>query len=332
MPGTHLTSFERGQIEALHARSVSKQDIARQLQRHPATIGRELRRNGIGASYQGAHAQRRYQERRTECRPKHRLAHAPLRTYVKEKIGNEEWSPEQVAHRLPIDFPDDPRMRISHEALYQALYREPSLHYLIAMLAQGRPKRRPRGQTRHGRAPAIPNRVGIEHRPAHIQTRAEHGHWEADTIVGKNQDGFIVTLVERHSRRLLAIWTSTKQAAEVARAAINALREMPRSWVKTITADNGTEFYYHELITHAVGAPCYFAAPYASYQRGTNENTNGLIRRYLPKGTPFASLTQRQVDCIVDQINNRPRKCLGYRTPNEVFHLQRQSLRIALQS
>ena len=199
-------------------------------------------------------------------------------------------------------------------------------------MPQGRPKRRKRGQGKTRRGPSIPNRVGIEKRPAQVDTRTTCGHWEGDTIVGKNNDGFILTLVERVSRLLHAVKLQTKKAPDTAQAVVETLLDRPASWLKTITYDNGTEFAAHEYMTEQLGTAIYFAAPYSAYQRGTNENTNGLIRRYLPKSTCFASLTQRQLDTIVEKINNRPRKCLGYRTPNEVFNEIRIQQLLALGS
>ena len=306
MPGSHLTSSERGQIEALHAHGLGLNAIARQLNRWPSTIGRELARNSQGKRYESALADKRYRQRRQACRPRYRLDYAPLRAYVKDKIGHQGWTPELVSRRLRLDFPDDPRMRVSHETLYCAIYGDPSLRYLIAMLPQARPKRRRRGQGKHRRGPRIPNRVGIERRPIQVEQRKELGHWEGDTIVGNNQDGFLVTLVERSSRLLLA--------------------------VKTITFDNGSEFAKHEDIAKVLGVDIYFADPYASYQRGTNEHVNGLIRRYLPKRSSFKSLSQRSVNTITELINNMPRICLGDRTPNEIFQLQRKNLLVALRS
>jgi len=330
MSRSHLTAFDRGRIEAMHRQGMSNRSIACQLNRHPATIGRELRRNTPGKAYRAEQAQRLYQERRCDCRPRRKLDYAPLREQVKERIGEKGHTPEQVAGRLVLDYPDDPRMHISHEAIYQAIYADHSLYYLIQSLAQGRPKRRRKGQGKSRRGPLIPNRVGIEERPEHIEDRAECGHWEGDTIVGKEQDGFIMTQVERTSGLLVAVKTPTKHAAEMAQAAIDSLLDLPISWVRTITYDNGSEFAHHETIAQALGVKIYFAAPYSSYQRGTNENTNGLIRRYLPKGTRFKDLTQHQLDIIVEKINNTPRKRLGYRTPNEVFQQQREQLRVAL--
>jgi len=319
MPGLHLTPFERGEIQAYLEQGMKRATIAQRLGRHPTTIGRELAQNSTKRGYEAQTAQAKYAQRRKACRPRLKLLPGPLRTYVTERIRDDEWTPEQVAGDLPLEYPHDPTMRISHEAIYQAIYTQPSLHFLVQYLPQARPKRRKRGQGKTRRGPAILNRVGIEERPAHVEQRQEQGHWEGDTVVGKNQHGFIVTLVERSRRLLRAVKIPTKHAAQTAQAVIDALIDMPVSWVRTITFDNGTEFAHHERMAAELDIDVYFADPYCAYQRGTNENTNGLIRRYLPKGTSFKDLTQHKLDFIVEQINNRPRKCLGYRKPNELF-------------
>jgi IS30 family transposase len=327
----HLTPTERGQIQALHQENRSLGYIADSLGRNKSTISRELKRNTTRRGYDAQRAQGHYHQRRKSCRPAKRLDHQPLWKYLIEKI-EEGWTPEEVAGRLPIDYPDDSKMRISHEAIYQAIYSDKRLHFLIQSLAQSRPKRRKRGQGKSRRGPTIPNRVGIEERPQVIEERSRYGDWEGDTVVGAHQYGYLVSLVERRSRLLQSRVVQTKQADEVAQAIIDTLEELPTSWVRSITFDNGTEFTRHEDMARILPVDIFFAAPYASYQRGTNENTNGLIRRYLPKGTSFRDLAQKQLDLIVEEINNRPRKTLGYRTPNEVFQEQRQNHRVALEA
>jgi len=329
MSYTHLTPIERGQVQAWRAEGKSMSYIADRLGRDKGTISRELHRNSTKNGYDAQRAQEKYHQRREACRPAKRLEHQPLWEYLIDKIGD-GWSPQQVAGRLLIDHPDDLKMRICHESIYQAVYGDKRLHCLIKCLAQARPKRRPRGQGKTSRGPSIPNRVGIEQRPEVIEERSRFGDWEGDLIVGAHQQGYLVTLVDRTSRFLLSQKVETKQADEVVQAVITALEDMPVSWVRTITFDNGTEFAHHEKMADALQISVYFAAPYSSYQRGTNENTNGLIRRHLPKGTSFRELSQHRVAQIVEELNNRPRKILGYRTPREVFQQQREEHRVAL--
>ena len=332
MPQGHLTPVERGKIEALFKQGLSQAAIGRELGRCRSVISRELRRNGgVRSRYCAARAARRYHRVRQDCVPHKRLEHQPLWCFVIDRLTS-GWTPEEVAGRLPLLYPDDLRMRVCHEAIYQAIYDDSRLRFLIKHLAQARPKRRKRGQGKSRRGPSIPNRIGIEQRPKVVEERSRYGDWEGDLIVGANQDGFIATLVDRKSRHLQARKVETKHADIVAQAVIDALMELPISWVKTITFDNGTEFAHHQAMADVLPVDIYFAAPYASYQRGTNENTNGLIRRYLPKGTSFRHLTQHQLDQIVEDLNNRPRKCLGYRTPNEVFQKQREMCRVAFGS
>ena len=329
----HCSVLERAKLELLLEQGLSRAAIARKLGRHPSTISREVRRNSMQCGYVATHAQSTYKARRKACRPKQKLGPGPLRLYVAEKIVEEKWTPEIIANRLPILFPQAKHMRVSHESIYRAIYSDGHyLDFLRAYLPQARAKRRMRGQGKHRRCSLIPNRVSIHDRPPIIETRTQVGHWEGDLIVGKGQDGFILTLTERGARLLQGIKVETKKAAEVGQAVVQALLDQPISWVRSITFDNGTEFRDHEAITKALGIPIYFADPYSAYQRGTNEQINGLIRRYLPKGTPFKNLTQEKIDTIIEQINNRPRKCLGYRTPYEVFQQQRTLHRCALRA
>lgn len=322
----HFTLRERGKIELMLKQGQKSAAIARELGYNASSIRREIRRNTTNGGYDALAAQRRYEQRRKACRPKGRLAYEPLREAVSGLIAEHKFSPELAAARLRMEFPDDPRMHICHETIYTAIYENRHLlDFLLEFLVQARPKRRKRGQGKSRRGPLIPNRVGIEERPAIVNERSEVGHWEGDLIVGKNQDGFILTLVERVSRMLHTVKLATKRPAEVCRAVVHALLDRPVSWVKTITLDNGTEFRDHHIMSEELGVQVYFADPYSAYQRGSNEQVNGLIRRYLPKGTSFKDLTQQRLNQIVEEINNRPRKCLGFRTPNEVFQLQRQN-------
>lgn len=325
MSYAHITSMERTKIELLREQGWTYDAIARKLGRHHTTIGREIRRNSARDGYSAQTAQTRYEQRRTACVPRSRLAYERLRDWVSEQIAEQRYSPELAAGRLRSQYPDDPRMHVCHETIYQAIYsNRHNLDFLLEFLPQARPKRRKRGQGKTRRGPSIPNRVSISERPAAVDERVEIGHWEGDLVVGKNQDGFILTLVERVSRLLLTVKTHTKRASEVCQSVINALLDRPISWVKSITFDNGTEFSDHETISEHLGVSIYFADPYSAYQRGSNEQVNGLIRRFLPKGTSFKALAQENIDRITEMLNNRPRKCLGYRTPNEVFQQQRE--------
>jgi IS30 family transposase len=328
MSYVHLSAIERGQIQALLEEGKSVTHIGRTLGRNPSTISRERRRSGRGRTYDAKKAHQRYQQRRVSCRPGRKLEHRVLWQYVIEKL-RQYWSPQQVAGRVRLDYPEDLRMRISHETVYRALYSDERLRPFVACLRQHRPKRRKRGQGKTLRC-CIPHRTSIRDRPPEVQKRVRFGDWEADLVLGKNQQGAVVSLVARKSMMLLARKVQSKQSEEVVAAVIHALEDLPASWARTVTFDNGSEFYHHQRITHELGVATYFADPYAAYQRGVNENTNGLLRQYLPKGTSFENLTQPQLQAIVEELNNRPRKTLDYRTPYEVFRASRPPAPVAL--
>jgi transposase, IS30 family len=328
MPYQHLTPIERGRLKALFDEGKNQSFIAKALGRHRSSICRELRRNNAyEKGYVPERAQNRYERVRKESVKQRQLDHLPLWNYLFERLS-EKLSPEQVADRIELEYPDDPKMRISYETTYRALYSDERLRVLITQLRQARPKRRKRGMGKSRRGPTIPNRVSIEERPQHVANRLELGHWEGDTVIGKNQRGAIVTLVERKSLFLSACPVSSRNATEVGQAIVDTMNELPARGVKTITFDNGTEFAAHEKITAELGTPIYFAHTYSSNERARNENTNGLLRQYLPKGSSFEHLTRAQVEDIVNELNNRPRKTLGYRTPHEVFHNLGVALRV----
>lgn len=331
MPSNHITSIERGEISAYLAAGFSKGGIARQLGRHPSTIGREIRRNAVKDIYDPQRAQALYQERRKECRPARKLDYQPLWSHVFRSITSKV-TPEYISLLLPEEFPNDPRMRISHEAIYQGIYADERMHCLIKSLIQARPTRRKRGQGKTRRGPSIPNRVGIEERPQEVDDRTRFGDWEGDLIVGAKQSGYFLTLVDRKSRLTRIKKLETKDAETVAAVIIDVFMDLPKSWAKTITFDNGTEFACHEKVAKETGATIYFAAPYSSYQRGTNENTNGLIRRTIPKKMSFKGITQEHLNIIEEELNNQPRKILNLKSPNEVFKKQRLDQFVALRA
>lgn len=326
MPYHHLTATERGQIQVLFRQGQSRRAIARHLGRNPSTISRELTRNGAARrGYDAVQAQRRYRHVRKDSRRTRSLEHPPLRTYVFDKL-TEGYSPEQVAGRLWLDFPGHPSMRVSHETIYRTLYADPKFgNVLIGCLRRRRPRRYRRGERRPTR-PFIPNRVSIEARPPEVDGLKRYGDWEGDLVIGARQEGAILTLVERKSLLLCAAQLVSRHAQGVAQAAIGALKALPAHWLQTLTFDNGSEFAHHETIAEALGIHIYFAHPYAAYERGRNENTNGLLRQYFPKSTPFKSLSQDHLQSVVRELNNRPRKILGYRTPFEVFKLHTGAL------
>ena len=322
MPYSHLSLQERYVIHHLKLFQLSHREIGRRLGRHHTTIGREVKRNGpshpaLGPYWHEA-AQRRAEARWRFARHHRRAAHGRLRRYVAHRIGL-RWSPEQVSGRLPLDHADDPAMRISPETVYQWVYREAATGgELYRCLRRAHRKRRRQRRYGAGRG-LIPGRVGIDQRPDIVSLRRRFGDWEADTIEGAKGRGGVASHVERKSRYLLTAKLEDKKAATFARQTIRAFRRIPRAWRHTLTADNGKEFAQFKRIENKTVLTVYFADPYAAWQRGTNENTNGLLRQYFPKGCDFKSVSDQQLAKVTKSINHRPRKCLGYRTPHEVL-------------
>jgi IS30 family transposase len=227
------------------------------------------------------------------------------------------WSPEQIAGRLSLDHPDQ---AISHEAIYQFIYdlqTEERLE-LIQHLRRAHKKRKAKGIGRREKKTKISNRKPIDARPKSVETRKQYGHWEGDTLISRKSKAALHSMVERKSRLLLLSKLDRKSASATARAIIRRLGKLPVKGRRTLTLDNGTENAKHEKVTSKLGLKCYFARPYAAWQRGANEHANSLVRWYLPKGTDFSKIDKDQVKWIEIQINSRPRKCLGYKTPLEV--------------
>jgi IS30 family transposase len=315
----HLTVRQRERLAKMITEGYNLAEIAKALRRNKSTIWRELKRNGTSKyrCYTPCRAQARSEERRSRASRRPRIANEKIRAYIREKIKI-GWSPEIIAGRLRLDHP---RLHISHEAIYQYLYdrRTKDRHELIRLLRRRHRFRKLRGIGRKVRKTKIPNRIPIEARPKGINSRRTYGHWEADTMESQKSPPVLNSLTERKSRLLLLTKLARKAAGETKRAIVGRLGDLPTSLRKTITLDNGTENTLHEEITRETGARCYFAKPYASWQRGTNEQTNGMVRWYLPKGTDFRNISEEDIAAVESRINNRPRKCLKYRTPLEVF-------------
>lgn len=234
------------------------------------------------------------------------------------------WSPEQISGRLTHDYPNDPIMSISHETIYKHIYMQPQGRLnkrLIALLAYHKSRRRSiKGSRKH--KGKIKDATSIDLRPKHIEERQEVGHWEGDLIIGVRQNSAIGTQVERKTRFLYIVKPKDRKSKTVVNAFAKVVNQLPGQFRKTMTYDNGSEMAYHKLYTNKTGMQVYFAHPYSSWERGTNENTNGLIRRYFPKGTDFNKVTENQLKIVEDKLNNRPRKILGYKTPSEMMALE----------
>jgi transposase, IS30 family len=296
----HLDSKQRYQIQIGLAQGLPVSAIAQGIGRHQSTIYREIDHNGGGAGYDADFAQQRASQRGLRSRNARLI---PEQTWhaVEHYLGLEH-SPEQIAGLIDI----------SHETIYRHIYRDLKaggcLH--LSLRCQKLHKKRCSGSNRNRRG-HIANQRRIAERPAHIEERAQVGHWEFDTIVGPNQGSSMLTGVERKSGLVLIALLADRSAA-AACAAMIALLEPLAHWVKTVTTDNGREFAWHERLDAAISCTSYFCDPYCSWQRGSNENANGLIRQYLPKKRDLSTVTQEEIDMIMERLNNRPRKRLGF--------------------
>ena len=321
----HLSATEREVIAFRYIAGDSLNQIAHLLGRSHSTISRELRRNSTAAFYDPQEAQQLARERRQKPRHAKRREHAPLVAQVLEWL-REEWTPEIITSKLKMLFPRDHRMRVCVETIYQWVYtnaRAGGDWYRFLW----RPRKQRRKQRNGLKKILIPNRTGIEERSPGANNRSRYGHWEGDTVEGRKGTGGLATHVDRKSRYLLGHLLPDKRATTFSEATCASYSWIPASLRRSCTYDNGTENADHQHITLKTGMRIYFADPYSPWQRGTNEQTNGLIRRYFPKGTDFSTVTQEEVDIVVEKINKRPRKCLGYRSPYEVFA---EALRCAL--
>lgn len=321
MSYTHLTECER--VSIFHCQGMVQQaELGRRLKRHPATIRRELRRFRKDPIWPYYHcylpdqAHRFAREKRAGKRGSRWTEHGPLLSYVQGGL-QQKWSPEQIAGRLPREFPDDARMRVSHSSIYRWIRsdRQAGGEFWKCLRQSSKKHRKAYGSG--ARRNRIPDRVSIDQRPVQANLRTQIGHWESDSVLGRH--GRLATHVDRKSRYTLIARLPDGTARQFNAGSIRCFKRMPAKYRKTLTADNGSEFVEHRVLGSQLGFKTYFADPYSSWQRGTNENTNGLIRQYLPKGSDFSRLTHQRVAIIEKALNNRPRKCLGYRTPAEVL-------------
>ena len=309
---THLNLEERHYIECELKKGISQNKIAQTLQRSQSSLSREIARN------RGQHGYC-YQQANRWCKQRHKekTKHLKLTAALKQRIEQDleqQWSPEQIVGRLK----QEGLTALHHETIYR---------YVVVNKKEGGDlythlrHQKKRYRKRYGHAnnrTGIPNRVDISERPECVNQRERVGDWEADTMIGKNHKGALLTLDERKSKLRLAFPLAGKKAQPVVEAAITLLQGI-KSVVKTITFDNGKEFAFHEKIANALDCKTYFATPYHSWERGQNENANGLLRQYFPKGEELNDIPLKKVLHAVDRLNSRPRKCLGFKTPYEVF-------------
>lgn len=380
--GRYLSFGEREEIALLRAQGAGVREIAREIERDPSTISRELRRNAATRSgervYRAGVAQWKAQQAAKRPKTAKLVVDDQLREYVQQRLDGSvrrpdgtavagpqtrawkgrnkphrqdrrwstAWSPEQIAHRLPIDFPDDESMRISHEAIYQSLFiqgRGALKRELVACLRTGRALRVPRARTQNKPQGHVTADVVISKRPAEAADRAVPGHWEGDLIIGSGRSA-IATLVERKSRSVMLVhlprldgWglappvkngpALSGYGAEAMNAALVAsLAQLPEQLRQTLTWDRGKELAAHAQFTFDTGTKVFFADPHSPWQRPTNENTNGILRQYFPKGTDLSRWSAEDLEAVALTLNNRPRKVLGWKTPAEVFAQQLHSL------
>lgn len=317
---THISFAEREQIGLLRARRIKVSVIAEKLGRDPTSIRRELKRSRpFFLGYSALKAERDAEKKKHVVRRSKKLNDPKLWKIVVEKLSR-RWSPEQIAHWLKEAYPED--MHVSHESIYTYIYVLPRgalRKELISYLRQGSRgrQRRKRGTDERGK---IPNMMSIHERPKEVENRTVPGHWESDLIIGKAHTSAIGTLVERTTRATILVPLKAKDAETVRKSFARTVKRLPKEMFLSMTHDRGSEMSEHELFTKDTKVQVYFADPHSPWQRGTNENTNGLIRDFFPKGTDFNQVSVRELKRVQKLLNERPRKSLNWKTPKEVFN------------
>jgi len=307
-----LTQEQRYHIYGLQQAGKTQKNMAEIVGVHKSTISREIRRNSGLRGYRPKQAQVIATARKAGA-PKREKMTPELTQKIEEKVKM-DWSPEQISGRLLREE----GIRISHERIYQYIKKDKDEGgTLFKHLRHSGRKRKKRfgSEDRRGQ---IKNRTSIEERPAIVNNKSRIGDWERDLVIGKNHKGALLSIVDRVSKMTLIKKTESKSSDVVAEATLQLLKPIS-SFVETITNDNGKEFADHEVVASKLGAPVYFCHPYSSFERGTNENANGLIRQYFPKKSSFKKITEEDTQLVMDKLNNRPRRCLNFATPLEVF-------------
>lgn len=314
----HLTSEERFAIEQFLHQGMSFRKMAACLGRSHTTVLREVQRNASRCGYRHQTAQRRSDSRRSLPRHYRCQSRPQLVAYVDSKLRN-DWAPEQISGRIRLDYPYDPQMRISTETIYRWVYtatREGGNFHRC--LRRGRSRRRPHVKYGQGKR-FSPGRIGIAERPAVVADRERFGDWEADLVSGSYGKAALVSCIERKSRYLLLAKVDDKKAVTFNAALAQQLLTLPAELRKTLTLDNGSEMAKFKELEAVTGIRTFFCEPRSPWQRGANENCNGLLRQYFPRGSSFRCITEKATHRAAERLNNRPRKCLGYRTPTEIF-------------
>jgi transposase, IS30 family len=311
----HLTSEERDLIAVMHAAGVKPQAIADEIGKHISVIYRELKRNkSAGGLYLALEADKQAKERKSKAHQRIRIPDEFTRKYIEDRIIQDQWTPEQISGRLKWEHPEH---YVSHETIYQYIYYEKP--ELGLYLPRKRHRRLPKSKLRKTKGSKILDRVSIKERPPEIEERNDFGHLEADLVVSsRTGKGAILTIAERVSRYTIIAKLDEKTSSQTNLALSFALSGYPKDLLKSITYDNGLEFAGHKEVNNIYDLSSYFCEPYHSWEKGTIENRNGVIRYYFPKGTDFSKITEEQIKYVQDKINNRPMKLLGFRTPKEV--------------
>jgi len=306
----HFTVAERVILYGLLKTKTPKTNIAKIMRRDRSTIYREIKRNSGQRGYRPKQAQRKAEQRRLKSRQPCKMAYKRVYAYVTKKL-TKRWSPDQIAERLRRDFPHDTDRWISRQTIYNWIRPRKRQWRHVLRLCGRRRRRDRRGQLKEC--------VRIDGRPKIIDSRRRVGDWEGDTVVGKRHRSGVVTIVERKSGYVKIGKLNGLHSAPVIQSAARRFSRLPKNLRRSLTLDNGREFSQHKRLTALTGIKVYFAKPYAAWQRGTNENTNGLFRQFFPKGTDFTRISRREVARVEKLLNERPRRRLGYRTPSEVL-------------
>jgi transposase, IS30 family len=326
---TRLSLSERIVIETLLGEKRTKSYIAQKLNRARSTISNEINvwvknpedryKAELANSYAKEWNESKHFDKLSQCKELKLQVYMGLLSRL---------SPECIAGRLQLAYPSDPSMNISHETIYKHIFAHPQSgvgRELIKLLTRSNWTHHRRRKGAGKKSQSIKDRIGIENRPEHIDQRLEIGHWEGDLMIGINQKSCIGTIVERKSRFTFLIKLPNKKSETVCNAFIQRLCTLPDVYRKTMTYDNGTEMAQHKLLTEKTGMDVYFAHPYSSWERGTNENTNGIVRRFYPKKTDFNTVGEAELAGLQNRLNDRPRKVLGYYTPKEMFYIEMES-------